>query len=69
MLEVLVAERCDLATTHRDSLAPSIEDPGMNPAVFSCFTLIYDDLLQPILAPGIVAIGTAVANISRCAVT
>ena len=69
MVEVLVAERCGLVKTHLDSLAPSIEDPGMIPAVFSCFTLIYDDLRQPILAPGIVAIGTAVANISRCAVT
>ena len=66
--ELLVAERCGLATTHLDSLAPSIEDPGMNPAAFSCFALIYDDLRQPIPAPGIVAIGTAVANSSRCAV-
>ena len=40
----------------------------MNPAAFSCFALIYDDLRQPIPAPGIVAIGTAVANSSRCAV-
>ena len=66
--ELLVAERCGLATTHLDSLAPSIEDPGMNPAAFSCLALIYDDLRQPIPAPGIVAIGTAVANSSRCAV-
>ena len=66
--ELLVAERCGLATTHLDSLAPSIEDPGMNPAAFSCFALIYDDLRQPIPAPGIVAIATAVANSSRCAV-
>ena len=68
MVEVPVAERCGLATTHLDSLAPSIEDPGMNPAAFSCFALIYDDLRQPILAPGIEAIVTAVANSSRCAV-
>ena len=34
----------------------------------SCFALIYDDLCQPIPAPGIVAIETAVANSSRCAV-
>ena len=40
----------------------------MNPAAFSCFGLIHDDLRQPIPAPGIVAIGTAVANSSRCAV-
>ena len=40
----------------------------MNPAAFSCFALIYDDLRQPIPAPGIVAIGTAVANSGRCAV-
>ena len=66
--ELLVAERCGLAIAHIDSLAPSIEDPGMNPAAFSCFALIYDDLCQPIPAPGIVAIGTAVANSSRCAV-
>ena len=66
--ELLVAERCGLATTYLDSLAPSIEDPGMNPAAFSCFALIYDDLRQPIPAPGIVAIGTAVSNSSRCAV-
>ena len=66
--ELLVPERCGLATTHLDSLAPSSKDPGMNPAAFSCFALIYDDLRQPIPAPGIVAIETAVANSSRCAV-
>ena len=66
--ELLVAERCGLAITHLDSLAPSIEYPGMNPAAFSCFALIYDHLRQSIPAPGIVAIGTAVANSSRCAV-
>ena len=66
--ELLMAERCGLATTHLDSLTPSSEDPGMNPAAFPCFALIYDDLCQPIPAPGIVAIETAVANISRCAV-
>ena len=66
--ELLVAERCGLATTHLDSLTPSSEDPGMNPATFSCFALSYDDLCQPIPAPGIVAIETAVANSSRCAV-
>ena len=66
--ELLVGERCGLATTHLDSLTPSSEDPGMNPAAFSCFALIDDDLCQPIPAPGIVAIETAVANISRCAV-
>ena len=38
----------------------------MNPAAFSCFALSYDDLCQPIPAPGIVAIETAVANSSRC---
>ena len=63
-----MAERCGLATTHLDSLTPSSDDPGMNPAAFSCFALIYDDLCQPIPAPGIVAIETAVANSSRCAV-
>ena len=51
-----------------DSLAPSIEDPGTNPAAFSCFVLIHDDLRQPIPAPGIMAIGTAVANSNRYAV-
>ena len=66
--ELLVAERCGLATTHLDSLAPSSEDPGMNPAAFYCFALIYDDLRQPIPAPGIVAIGTTVANSGRCTV-
>ena len=66
--ELLVAERCGLATTHLDSLAPSIEDPGTNPAAFSCFVPIYNDLRQPIPAPGIVAIETAVANSSRYAV-
>ena len=65
--ELLVAERYGLATTHPDSLAPYSEDPGMNPAAISCFALIYDDLLQPIPGPGIAAIGTAVANSSRCA--
>ena len=40
----------------------------MNLAAFSCFALIYNDLRQPIPAPGIVAIGIAVANSSRCAV-
>ena len=64
--ELLVAERCGLATTRLDSLAPSIEDQGTNPAAFSFFILIYDDLCQPISAPGIAAIGTAVANSSRC---
>ena len=49
-------------------LGPSIEDPGTNSAAFSCFVLIYDDLRQPTAGPGIVAIGTAVPNISRCAV-
>ena len=67
-MELLVAERCGLATTHLDSLAPSIEDPGMNPVAFSCFALIYDDLRQPIPAPVIATIGTAAANSSRCAV-
>ena len=67
VMELLVAGRCGLATTHLDSLAPSIEDPGMNPAEFSCFALVYDDLRQPIPIPGMVAIGTAVANSSRCA--
>ena len=66
--ELLVAERCSLATAHLDSLAPSIEDPGMNPAAFFCFALIYEDLRQPIPTPGIVEIGTSVANSSRCAV-
>ena len=62
--EQLVAGRSGLATAHLDSLAPSSEDPGMNPAAFSWFALIYDDLRQPIPAPSIVAIGTAVANSS-----
>ena len=66
--ELLVAERWGLATIPLDSLVPSIEDPGTNPAAFSGFGLIYDDLRQPIPAPGIVAIGIAVANSSRCAV-
>ena len=62
--EQLVAGRSGLATAHLDSLAPSSEDSGMNPAAFSWFALIYDDLRQPMPAPSIVAIGTAVANIS-----
>ena len=62
--EQLVAGRSGLATAHFDSLAPSSEDPGMNPAAFSWFALIYDDLRQPMPAPSIVAIGTAVANSS-----
>ena len=62
--EQLVAGRSSLATAHLDSLAPSSEDPGMNPAAFSWFALIYDDLRQPMPAPSIVAIGTAVANSS-----
>ncbi|CAN0385824.1 unnamed protein product, partial [Ascophyllum nodosum] len=40
-------------------LGPFQRGPGMNPAAFSCFALIYDDLRQPIPAPGIVAIETA----------
>ena len=67
MAELLVTERYGLATTHLDSLAPSIENSGTNPAAFSCFALIYDDLCQPIPDPGIVAIGTAVANSIQCA--
>ena len=62
--EQLVAGRSGLATAHLDSLAPSSEDPGMNPAAFSWFALIYDDLRQPMPAPSIVPIGTAVANSS-----
>ena len=62
--EQLVAGRSGLATAHLDSLAPSSEDPGMNPAAFSWFALIYDGLRQPMPAPSIVAIGTAVANSS-----
>ena len=64
---LVVSGRSGLAA-HLDSLAPSSEDPCMNPAAFSCFALIYDDLRQPIPAPGIVALGTAVASSSRCAV-
>ena len=64
VMEQLVAGRSGLATAHLDSLAPSSEDPGMNPAAFSWFALIYDDLRQPMPAPSIVAIGTAVANSS-----
>ena len=56
VVELLVVERCGLVITHLDSLAPSIEDPGTNPAAFSCFVLIYDDLRQPNQAAGIVAI-------------
>ena len=66
--ELLVAERCGLATTHLNSLLPSIEDSGTNPAAFSCLVLIYDDLRQPTPAPGIVAMGTVVGNSSRCSV-
>ena len=65
---LLAAERCGLATTHLDSLAPSIDDPSTNPAAFSCFVLIYDVLRQPIPAPGTVVLETAVASSSRCAV-
>ena len=56
VMELLVAEKCDLATIHLHSLALSIEDPGTNPAAFSCFVLTNDDLRQSIPAPGIVAI-------------
>ena len=63
-----MAGRSGVATAHLDSLAPSSEDPSMNPAAFSCFALIYDYLRQLIPAPGVVAIGTAVASSSRCAV-
>ena len=62
--EQLLAGRSGLATAHLDSLAPSSDDPGTNPAAFSWFALIYDDLRQPMPAPSIVAIGTAVANSS-----
>ena len=65
----LVAERCGLATTQLDSLAPSIEDSGMNPAAFACFAPTYDFFCQPIPAPGVVAIATTVANTSRCAMS
>ena len=46
---LLVAERCGLAITQLDSLAPSIEDSGMNPAAFSCFSLtsIFGNPSQP----------------------
>ena len=64
----LITNPAERGDSHLDSLAPSFEDPGMNPAAFPCFGLIYDDSRQPIPAPGIVAIGTAVANSSRCAV-
>ena len=60
--EQLVAGRSGLATAHLNRLAPSSEDPGMNPAAFSWFALIYDDLRQPMPAPSSVAIGTAVDN-------
>ena len=63
-----VAERYGLATAHLDSLTPSIEDSGTNPAASSCFALIYDDLCQPIPAPDIVAKRRAVANSSQCTV-
>ena len=66
-MELLVTERSGL-TTHLDSLTPSIEYPGMNPAALSWFALIYDDLRQPIPAPSIVAKGTAAANSTQCAV-
>ena len=64
----MLAERCGLTTTQVDNLAPSIEDSGTNPAAFSYFAPIYD-FCQPIPATGIVAIETAVANSSRCAVS
>ena len=44
VVELLVAERCGLATTHLDSLVSCIEDPGRNPAAFSCFILICANL-------------------------
>ena len=65
---LLVAKRCDLATTQLDSLASSIEDSGMNLAAFSCFALTYE-LSQPIPVPEIVARARAVANSSRCPVS
>ena len=65
--EPLVAKKYGLATIHVDSLTPSIEDSGTNPAAFSCSALIYDDMCQPTPTPGIVAIETAVTNSSQCA--
>ena len=65
--KLLVAEKYGLATAHLDSLAPSIEDSGTNPAAFSGFALIYNDLCQPIPTLGSVAIVTTVANSSQCA--
>ena len=59
--ELLVAEKYGLATTHLDSLAPSIEDSGTNPAAFSCFALFCKDLFQSIPTSGIVVIGTSVS--------
>ena len=49
-------------------LGPLHRRPGYVSRPFSCLALIYDDLCQPIPAPGTIAIETAVANSSRCAV-
>ena len=49
-------------------LGPLHRGPGYESRRVFCFALIYDDLRQPIPAPGIVAIGTARANSSRRAV-
>ena len=65
-MKVLVAERYGLATTHLDSLAPSIENSGTKSAAIFCFASICDDLCQPIPTSGVVAIGTAVAKSNQC---
>ena len=65
---LLVVERCGLATAQLYSLVLSIGDSGMNRGAFSSLAPTYY-LCQPIVAPGNVAIGTAVANSSWCAVS
>ena len=49
-------------------LGPLHRGPGYESRRVFFFVLIHGDLRQPIPAPGIVTIGTAVANSSRCAV-
>ena len=54
--------------THTHTHTRSIEDSGINPTAFSCFAPTSESG-QPIPAPVIVAVRTAVANSRRCAVS
>ena len=64
---LLLTERFRLVTAQFYRLAPSIGDPGMNPAAFLCLAPTYD-LCQPIPALGTVALRISVATAvgARC---